>query len=105
MGSFTYLGSTVDRLDGTDADVKVKIGKARGAFNQLENVWGSSDLPININVRIFNSIVKPILLYGAETWRTTVATMKRCRCEEIWPYMGTAGEVGPGPCSLESICL
>ena len=27
--------------------------------------------------RIFNSMVKPVLLYGAETWRTTLNTMTR----------------------------
>ena len=75
--SFTYLGSVVDKLGGTDADVKVRIGKARAAFHQLKNVWGSSDLPLNTKIRIFNSMVKPVLLYGAETWRTTVYTMKR----------------------------
>ena len=29
-----------------------------------------------MKIRIFNTIVKPVLLYGAETWRITVATMK-----------------------------
>lgn len=75
--SFTYLGSVVDKLGGTDADVKVPIGKARAAFHQLKNFWGSSELPRNIKIRIFNSMVKPVLLYGAETWRTTVTTMKK----------------------------
>lgn len=51
--SFTYLGSVADKLGGTDADVKVRIGKARAAFHQLRNVWRSSDLPLNIKVRFF----------------------------------------------------
>lgn len=74
--SFTYLGSIVDKLGGTDSNTKVQIGKARAAFHQLRNVWGSSDLPLNIKVRIFNSMVKPVLLYRAETWRTTMTTLK-----------------------------
>lgn len=57
LQSFIYLGSIVDRLGGTEADRKVRIGKTRGAFNQLKNVWGSPDLPINIRVGIFNSMV------------------------------------------------
>lgn len=66
----TRLGLT-DIQDGTDADVKVKTGKASAAFYQQKNIWVSSDLPLNINIRIFNFMVKPVLLYGAETWRTT----------------------------------
>ena len=42
--SFTYLGSNVDKSGGTDADVRVRIGKARAAFNQLKNIWHSSTI-------------------------------------------------------------
>ena len=31
--SFTYLGSVVDHQDGTDSDVKARIGKARAALD------------------------------------------------------------------------
>lgn len=75
--SFTYLGSIVDKNSGTDADVKARIGKARAAFHQLNNVWRSSDLGTSTKIRIFNTIVKPVLLYGAETWRTTIITMRK----------------------------
>ena len=30
--SFTYLGSIVDKQGGTDADVKIRMNKARTAF-------------------------------------------------------------------------
>ena len=52
-------------------DVKVRTGRAKAAFLQLKNVWTSPKLTINIKIRIFNTTVKPVLLYGAETWRTT----------------------------------
>nr|KAG5692146.1 hypothetical protein BaRGS_020694 [Batillaria attramentaria] len=69
--NFTYLGSIVDKQGGTDADVRIRTGKARSAFLQLKNVWSSADLSTSLKIRIFNTIVKPVLLYGAETWRTT----------------------------------
>ena len=36
VGSFTYLGSVMDKSGGTDADVKTRIAKARSAFNMLK---------------------------------------------------------------------
>ncbi|VDP36339.1 unnamed protein product [Schistosoma margrebowiei] len=36
---FTYLGSIIDEQEGSDADVKARIGKARAAFLQLKNTW------------------------------------------------------------------
>lgn len=41
------------------------------AFHQLKNIRGSSEFGITTKIRVFNTIVKPILLYGAVTWRTT----------------------------------
>ncbi|VDO85030.1 unnamed protein product [Schistosoma mattheei] len=36
---FTYLDSIIDERGGSDADVKVRIGKANAAFPQLKNIW------------------------------------------------------------------
>ena len=72
--SFTYLGSVVDKQGGTDRDVVSRIGKARAAFIMLKNIWASKKISQATKIRLFNSNVKSILLYGSETWRTT-ATM------------------------------
>ena len=75
--SFTYLGSIIDQQGGTVADVKARIGKARAAFIQLKNIWASRELSMTTKVRLFNSNVKSVLLYGAETWRTTKTTIEK----------------------------
>ena len=75
--SFTYLGSIVDRLGGTEEDVKSRIGKARRAFMQLGNVWKSGSLSNNTKLRLFNTNVKSVLLYGSETWRLTKGTSNK----------------------------
>ncbi|XP_056022193.1 uncharacterized protein LOC130055047 [Ostrea edulis] len=69
--SFIYLGSVMDRQGGTDRDIKSRIGKERAAFTMLKNIWASKNIRITIQLRILNSNVKSVLLYGAETWRTT----------------------------------
>ncbi|VDP31282.1 unnamed protein product [Schistosoma margrebowiei] len=73
----TLRKSIIDEQGGSDADVKTRIGKARTAFLQLKNIWNSKQLSTNIKVRIFNTNVKAVLLYGAETWRTTTTTIKK----------------------------
>ncbi|VDO93840.1 unnamed protein product [Schistosoma margrebowiei] len=76
IGSFTHLGSIIDEQGGSKADVKVRTGKAMTAFLQLKNIWNSKQLSTNIKLRIFNTNVKAVPLYGAETWRTTTTTIK-----------------------------
>ncbi|VDP07815.1 unnamed protein product [Schistosoma margrebowiei] len=75
--TFTYLGSIIDEEGGFNADVKERIGKARAAYLQLRYIWNSKQLSTNTKVRIFNSNVKTVLLYGAETWRTTKAIIQK----------------------------
>ena len=77
VGAFTYLGSVIDQQGGTDADVKARIGKARVAFCSLKNIWKSNQISTNTKIRLFNTNVKAVLLYGSETWRTTKAIMKK----------------------------
>ena len=68
---FTYLGSIVNKVGGADEDIKSRTNKARYAFNTLRPIWNSSALSLNNKIRIFNTNVKSVLLYGSETWRTT----------------------------------
>nr|KAG5707903.1 hypothetical protein BaRGS_031634 [Batillaria attramentaria] len=75
--SFVYLGSVVDGQGGTDRDVTARIGKARAAMVMLKNVWASKVVSIRTKLRIFNSNVKSVLLYGCETWRTTKTVQQK----------------------------
>ncbi|CAH8466653.1 unnamed protein product [Schistosoma haematobium] len=75
--TFTYLDSIIDERGGSDADVKARIGRARAVYLQLRNIWNSKQLSTNTKVRIFNTNVKTVLLYGAETWRTTKAIIQK----------------------------
>ena len=61
----------VDQQGGTARDVTARIGKARAAFVMLKNIWGSRRISMRTNLRIFNSNMKSVLLYGCEEWRTT----------------------------------
>lgn len=69
---FTYLGSVISVDGGTEEDVTARIGKARSSFNMLNRIWKTKYISITTKLRIFNSNVKTILLYGSETWRTTL---------------------------------
>lgn len=68
---FTYLGNIVSMTGGTDEDVKARINRARQAFATLRPLWRSKNPNCGMKLRLFNSNVKPVLLYGTETWRQT----------------------------------
>ena len=75
--TFIYLGSVVADKRGTDKDVKNRIGKAKQAFSILKTVWNASSFFSTRNkIRIFNTNVKSVLLYGSVTWRATKTTTR-----------------------------
>ncbi|VDO58432.1 unnamed protein product [Schistosoma margrebowiei] len=45
--TFTYLGIIIDEHDGSDADVKVRISKAKAAYRQFKNILNSKQLSTN----------------------------------------------------------
>ena len=59
---FTYLGSIVGTHGGTELDVMARIGKARVAFLQLENIWKSNVLSLKSKIRIFNTMSRLFFL-------------------------------------------
>jgi hypothetical protein len=69
---FAYLGSTVDAKGGTEADVNQRIGKAQQAFYSMKKIWKTNILSLKHKLRIFNTNVKSILLYGCVKWRTKI---------------------------------
>ena len=78
INNFTYLGSIHDisTTGGTDEDIQARKKKALQAFSILKPVWKSRTLQTFTKIRIFNSNVKSVLLYGSETWRETSSTIK-----------------------------
>ena len=75
--TFTYLGGIVTSAGGCDEDITNRLGKAKGQFRRLKNIWSSSKLSILTKVRLFNSLVMSVLTYGSETWKTTERDKKK----------------------------
>ena len=55
-----------------EADTRKILSKARNSFNLLGKVWKSESYSRKTKLHLFQSIVLPVLLYGAELWRMTV---------------------------------
>ena len=74
--SFVYLGSVLDELDGTEADIKRRLALARFAFIRLPTIWRLR-FSQKTKLRILNSNVLSVLLYGAEMWRVTATDLNK----------------------------
>jgi endonuclease/exonuclease/phosphatase family metal-dependent hydrolase len=66
---FVYLGSTIKNNGSTETEIKTRIGKAAAAFNTLHKVWKNANISLKTKIRLLNSNVLTVLLYGCETWK------------------------------------
>lgn len=76
VSSFCYLGSIINNNGGTREDINSRIKKGRAAYGALQKVWSSPLISRKTKVKIFNSNVKSVLLYGCETWNAASAELK-----------------------------
>ena len=75
---FTYLGSVVHSSTSCEAEVARRLGLAYGAMNSLDKaVWRSRYLNRETKVRVFSSLVMPVLLYSCEAWTLTDGLKRR----------------------------
>jgi hypothetical protein len=62
---------------GTEDDIASRIKEANGVFVQLYPVWRDHNISKGVKIRIFNTDVKSVLLYGCETWKTINQVTRR----------------------------
>ena len=68
---FTYLGSITNLQGGVEEDNKARLGKSRSAFANVDLLWRSTVYSQKTKLRIYQSNVISVLLYGSECWRMT----------------------------------
>ena len=66
---FTYLGSNISVENSVQKYISARISKARNSYCSLRNIWKSNVYSIKTKVRLFNSSIISVLLYGCQRWR------------------------------------
>ena len=71
------------------------ICSAYSAFARLHPIWKSKRYSLRTKVRLYNSNVKSVLMYGSECWRVTMHDMQKINvfhngclrkiCRIFWP--------------------
>jgi len=73
VNEFVYLGSLVNVNFSTTIEVRRRILAGLRAYFSLKNLLSSKKLTRNTKIRIYKALIRPVVLYGSETWNTTKA--------------------------------
>ncbi|KAJ4443780.1 hypothetical protein ANN_05558 [Periplaneta americana] len=79
---FKYLGATGTNINDTREGIKCRINMGNACYYSVEKLLSSSLLSKNLKVRIYKTVILPVVLYGCETWTLTLREEYRLRVFE-----------------------
>ena len=77
--SFCYLGDMLSAGGGCDLAIKARCRSAWAKFKSLLPVLTSKHLALKTRGHLFSTCVRPVMLYGSETWAPTSSDLQRLR--------------------------
>jgi hypothetical protein len=72
VSQFNYLGMTVRNQNLIQEEIKRRLNSGNACYHSVQNILSSRLLSKNLKIRIYKSIILPLLLYGCETWSLTL---------------------------------
>jgi hypothetical protein len=68
---FEYLGTTITNQNSIQEDIKSRLMAGNACYNLVQNLLSSILLSKNIKIKIYRTIILPVVMYGCETWSLT----------------------------------
>jgi hypothetical protein len=94
VSQLKYFGTTVTNQNLIQEEIKRRFNSANACYHSVQNLLSSCLLSRNLKIRIYKTIILPVVLYGCETWSLTLKEEHRLRVfengaeEDIWTEEG-----------------
>jgi hypothetical protein len=79
---FKYLGTTLTDQKLHALKIKSRLNSGNACYHSVQSFLSSSLLSWNVKVKIYKTIILPVVLYGCETWSLTLWEERRLRVFE-----------------------
>jgi hypothetical protein len=79
VSQFKYLGTTVTNKNLIPEEIKRRLNSGNACYHSVQNLLSSRLLAKNLTIRIYETIILPLLLYGCETCSLTLTEEHRLR--------------------------
>jgi hypothetical protein len=91
---FKYLGTTLTNQNSIHEEIKDRLKSGNACYHSVQNLLSSSLLSKNVKIKIYRTIMLPVVVYGCETWLLTLKEECRLRVFEnkvLRRYLGPRG--------------
>jgi hypothetical protein len=72
VAKFKYLGKTLTDQNCMQEEIKSRLNSGNACYHSVQSLLSSRLLSINVKVKIYKTIILPVVLYGCETWSLTL---------------------------------
>ena len=82
VDKFIFLGVIITNDGVTDKELRRRLAMGKCAMGSLKCIF--KDRGLTTKIMIVQTLVFPIILYGAETWTIKMADRKTINAFELW---------------------
>jgi hypothetical protein len=82
VSQFKYLGTTAPNHNLIQEEIRRTLNSGNGCYRSVQNFLSSRLLSKNLKIRIYKTIILPVVLYGCETWSLTLREEHKLRVFE-----------------------
>jgi hypothetical protein len=79
---FIYLGTMLTDQNSVQEEIRSRLKLGNACYYSVQNLLSSRLLSKNFKIKIYRTIIFPVVLYGCETWSLTLREECRLRVFE-----------------------
>ena len=79
---FKYLGTTLTNKNYIHEEIKSRLNLGNACYFSVQNILFSSLLSKNLQIKIYRTIILPVVLYGCKIWSLILREKRRLRVFE-----------------------
>jgi hypothetical protein len=76
------LGTTLTNQNSIREEIKSRLKSGNACYHSVQNLLSSSLLSKNVKIKIYSTIILPVVVYGCESWSLTLREECRLRMFE-----------------------